>query len=126
VGDVVNLSARLEGLNKAYGTSIVVADTTAHRYGGRHTLREIDRVLVAGRAAPLALFEPRPESDPVGGSLYAIALASYRAGSFAEAARLFATLTPADPVAVSMAERANALAADPPAAWDGVTRHTRK
>jgi adenylate cyclase len=126
VGDVVNLSARLEGLNKAYGTSIVVAETTAHRYGGRHTLREIDRVLVAGRAAPLALFEPRPESDPVGSSLYAIALASYRAGSFAEAARLFETLTPADPVAATMAERASTLAADPPAAWDGVTRHTRK
>jgi adenylate cyclase len=56
VGDVVNLAARVEGLNKAYGTGLMVAESAARRYRGRHALREVDRVLVVGRGAPLSLY----------------------------------------------------------------------
>lgn len=122
VGDVVNLAARVEGLNKAYGTSLLVAESAARRYRGRHGLREIDRVLVVGRAAPLSLYGTAgPE-----GSGYEAAFAAYRGGDFARAAGMFEALAPADPPAATLAARARDLERRPPADWDGVYRHTSK
>jgi adenylate cyclase len=127
VGDVVNLSARLEGMNKQYGTSIMVGEATAARYKGRHALAEVDRVAVVGRSQVISLFVPRPEPDPIRDNAYAIALGAYRAGEFEKAAGLFEGLADAFPAARALAERARAFAAAPPAGeWDGVFRPTQK
>jgi adenylate cyclase len=127
VGDVVNLSARLEGMNKQYGTSVMVGESTAARYKGRHTLVEVDRVAVVGRSEVISLFVPRPEPDPIRDNAYAIALGAYRTGEFEKAAGLFEGLADAFPAARALAERARAFAAAPPAGeWDGVFRPTQK
>jgi adenylate cyclase len=63
VGDNVNLGSRLEGLNKYYGTSIVISQATADLLdGGGHgegqfILRELDLVKVKGKLKPLEIYE---------------------------------------------------------------------
>jgi adenylate cyclase len=58
MGDAVNLASRLEGANKAYGTSILVSEDTMAAAGGAIVARRVDIVRVVGRAQPVRLFEP--------------------------------------------------------------------
>ncbi len=57
IGDAVNLASRLEGLNKVYGTEIIVSEFTAARLDDRFLLRELDRVRVKGKEEAVTLFE---------------------------------------------------------------------
>jgi adenylate cyclase len=57
IGDNVNLAARLEGLNKIYGTDIIVSNATVQALGQEFVLRELDRVKVKGRRQPVAIYE---------------------------------------------------------------------
>jgi adenylate cyclase len=57
IGDHVNLAARIESANKYYGTKILVSEQTAGRLNRGYTMREIDRVRVIGRNAPVTLYE---------------------------------------------------------------------
>ena len=54
-GDAVNLAARLEQLNKEYGTEILVSDTTASRVKAEG-LRKLAVVQVRGRSQPVTLY----------------------------------------------------------------------
>jgi adenylate cyclase len=58
IGDTVNLAARLEGANKAYGTNIMLANSTAEIVKERVQLRQIDRVRVKGKNVPVDVFTP--------------------------------------------------------------------
>ncbi len=120
MGDAVNVAARLEGANKYYGTSILVSEDTrrACSAGGVPPFREIDRVRVVGRDAPVAIFEPGvAESDE-----FSAALEAYRCGRFRDAeARLRRLADSGDRVASKFADRCAALAESPPPGWDGVT-----
>jgi class 3 adenylate cyclase len=128
MGDTVNLAARLEGANKGYGTSILASEATREAAGDAVAWREIDRVRVVGRQAPVGLFEPlglAGEASPARLGLvaaFAGALADFRARRFAEAAGRFAALAGEDAVARRYAERAERFRAEPPPdSWDGVT-----
>jgi adenylate cyclase len=57
IGDTVNLGSRLEGLNKTYGTSIILSEFTAANLGDRFAVRELDRVKVKGKGEAVAIFE---------------------------------------------------------------------
>jgi len=57
IGDTVNLGARLEGLNKTYGTSIIVSQSVAERLESNLVLRELDRVRVRGKGDAVTIFE---------------------------------------------------------------------
>lgn len=57
VGDNVNLGSRLEGLNKKYGTSIIVSQSTYQRIKDSFELRELDLVRVRGRKEPVKIYE---------------------------------------------------------------------
>jgi adenylate cyclase len=65
LGDTVNLSARLEGLNKDYGTHILVNESTyraAKDFG--FLFRELDLIRVKGKLQPVMIYELlRRESD---------------------------------------------------------------
>ncbi|MBT8132270.1 MAG: adenylate/guanylate cyclase domain-containing protein [Gammaproteobacteria bacterium] len=57
LGDAVNLGARLEGLTKNYGVSIIVSETT-RAAAPDYTYLELDRVRVKGRDESVAIYEP--------------------------------------------------------------------
>ncbi len=57
LGDQVNLGSRLEGLNKMYGTEILLGENTARLVDSSFLLRELDMVKVVGRKQPLRIYE---------------------------------------------------------------------
>jgi adenylate cyclase len=57
IGDAVNLGARLESLNKQYGTRIIISDATRGQLSGRYDLRPLGDVVVKGKTQPVAIFE---------------------------------------------------------------------
>ncbi len=132
MGDAVNLASRVEGVNKRYGTVLLVTDATRAACGPDLVFREIDTVAVKGRATPVTLYEPLGRTGSVAPDLlaaaeaFAGALALWRAGQFAQAQQAFAALAPNDPAAAGFAERAMLYLVEPPAAWQGVTVLTEK
>jgi adenylate cyclase len=59
IGDNVNLGARLESLNKDYGTRIIMSDATRVRLTGSYEIRPLGDVVVKGKTRPVAIFEVR-------------------------------------------------------------------
>ncbi|MEP6783320.1 MAG: adenylate/guanylate cyclase domain-containing protein [Acidobacteriota bacterium] len=57
IGDAVNLGARLESLNKEYGTRIIISDSTRQRLKGRYDIHPLGDVIVKGKSLPVAIFE---------------------------------------------------------------------
>ncbi len=96
VGDPVNLASRLEGLNKIYGTEIIISGYTAELVAGAFRLRELDLVRVKGREQALPIYEligaadmPLPADRKELGDLYEAGLSAYRARRWDEALALF-------------------------------------
>jgi class 3 adenylate cyclase len=56
LGDPVNTAARLQELNKAHGTRILVSDATRQACAARFAFRSIGTVSVRGRAEPMAIY----------------------------------------------------------------------
>lgn len=127
MGDAVNLAARLESVNKLYGTSILVSEATMAACGPSVAFREIDHVRVIGRQAPVRIFEPlvlRGEFTAEHETLesrFAAALGAFRNRDFGAAAAAFQGLSATVPAAATFARRSTDLAAyPPPADWQGI------
>jgi adenylate cyclase len=60
IGDAVNLGARLESLNKDYGTRIIISEATRERLKGRYDIHPLGDVIVKGKSLPVAIFEVKP------------------------------------------------------------------
>ena len=128
IGDSVNLSSRLEGANKAYGTFILAGEATVDRAREDFVFREVDRVRVKGKSVPTRIFElisRKGEADPRLELLgdFEAALELYHEGRFGLAGERFAQLASNfnDPVSAVYVARCRQYAATPPPAeWDGV------
>jgi adenylate cyclase len=57
MGDNVNLGARLEGTNKAYGTNIILGEYTCGLVKDRVVVRELDNIRVKGKNKPVLIYE---------------------------------------------------------------------
>jgi adenylate cyclase len=57
IGDAVNLGARLESLNKEYGTRIIISEATRARLKGRYHVRPLGDVIVKGKSQAVAIYE---------------------------------------------------------------------
>jgi class 3 adenylate cyclase len=57
IGNAVNLAARLEGVNKQYGTWILASDDTVKQTDGRFLIRRLDRIRAAGMSEPVNIHE---------------------------------------------------------------------
>jgi adenylate cyclase len=128
LGDAANLASRLEGANKAFGTFIMVSESTWEHAGGDWAGRELARLKVVGRKAPVRVYElaglpgePRPE----GWGDFDAGRALADAGRYAEARALFERW-PDDPAARAYAGRCVQLEAQPPVDGPGVWELTEK
>jgi adenylate cyclase len=132
-GDTVNLASRLEGANKAYGTSIMVGPETADAVGDIYVLRQLDLLAVKGKKIPVRVYEAICQAGDVAAdaleriNAYNDALALYSARRFAEAEQAFLRLAGEDTVAALYVERCRAYRATPPSTeWDGSFGMTEK
>lgn len=65
--DHVNLTARLEGLTKFYGASIIISSTVLGKIKDQslYSIRYLDRVRVKGRKQPIEIYEVMNADNPV-------------------------------------------------------------
>ena len=56
-GDNVNLGARLEGINKEYGTTIIISEGTYQLVRDQVIARELDRVYAKGKHQAVTIYE---------------------------------------------------------------------
>ena len=56
LGDVVNLSSRLEGQTKAYGVTTIISSNTFSRLRDIENIIELDRIQVKGKTEPETIF----------------------------------------------------------------------
>ena len=137
LGDQVNLGSRLEGLNKGYGTEILIGEHTAELVGDSFILREIDLVQVVGRVQPERIFEllggsssALPDEQEKAFRFYAAGLQAYREQRWKEALENFRKsleLRPGDGPSRTMAERCLIYQeTPPPEEWDGVFEAVHK
>jgi adenylate cyclase len=131
LGDAVNLAARLEGVNKQFGTYTMVSAATLQLAGDAFPARELSRIAVVGRKEPVTVFEPMfPEQfaarQPVL-EVFGRALGLYYEGFFDGALALFESISASDPPAARYADRCRELlASPPPSPWEGVWVMTSK
>lgn len=96
IGDNVNLASRLEGLNKLYGTTIIISEDTKKLLHKAYTFRSLDLVRVKGKKEAVEVFEVMPSGEGEKRSdelhRYQTALESYRKGKIQEAYELFRAL----------------------------------
>jgi class 3 adenylate cyclase len=63
LGDTVNLAARLEQLNKDYGTRILVSNSTREACGDQFVFRDLGSVAVRGRSDAAIVFSVDPNGQ---------------------------------------------------------------
>lgn len=119
IGDGVNLAARLEGVNKAYHTGVLLSGETAQRLDGRMGLREVDRVIVKGKSEAVTIFTPCDDAATCEAN--AAAIAAERAKRWDEAEACWKRILAAHPqdgiAPVHLARLATARAAGPNVTW---------
>jgi adenylate cyclase len=134
MGDSVNLGARLEGINKEYGTSIVISEYTHEKIRHKLFCRELDSVRVKGKHVPVKIYELICDMKDAGAwadfmPVFNNGLDLYKKGLWDEAIAAFGKaleVRPADSVSGLYISRCNELKNSPPENWDGVFTMTRK
>ena len=142
LGDTVNLSSRLEGLNKEYGTHILVNESTyAAVKNDGFLFRELDIIRVKGKLQPVTIYElvgklSELGRDPKFKELeqrlqdFAAARQLYRKREWEQAQHAFQEIldrTPDDgPSRMYWKRCQEYLFDEPPVGWDGVFTMTHK
>ena len=127
IGDEVNLASRLEGVNKEFGTEIIVSEATRIPAGDRIDVRELALIKVKGKKVPVRIFEliglkgEAPADRMERAKVFEEAFSEFRARRFEKAWGMFLSLSqkgdrPSE-VYVSLCERYRSD--PPPADWDG-------
>jgi adenylate cyclase len=135
MGDSVNLGSRLEGINKEYGTNIVISEYTYAAIKDVLLCRELDSVRVKGKKLPVKIYELLGEKEDAekwekSVNLFEEGLSKYKQGLWDEAIAAFRKVLevrPDDAPAKLYIDRCQELKKKPPEGpWDGVFTMTRK
>jgi adenylate cyclase len=136
IGDAANLTSRIEGLNKLYGTRILASAETKNSQCADFEWRCVDRVAVVGRTRSTEIYELLGTKGAVDRIVleardqYEIALEKYFAQDFEGAIPLFEAalkLRPTDKVGELLRVRCQNLAANPRRKdWSGVYEAAEK
>ena len=132
IGDTVNAAARLESLNRVYGSHVLVSETIhrAVRHADDLLLREVDAVRVKGRTRPIVIYEvynccaaSEIERKNETRADFSAALEFYRACEWSRAEDAFRSVIaryPTDSISRMYCARIDLLRRNCPAEWDGV------
>ena len=135
MGNAVNLAARLEGVNKQYGTWILASEDTVRETGDRILYRKLDRVRVVGIHEPVRLcnlLEIAENAGPEQKKLVEVfhqALDCFEKRDWIHAAEGFRETLSLEERGPSQKyiDRCDAFLKEaPPDAWDGVYNLTEK
>lgn len=142
IGDSVNLASRLEGLNKVYGSHIIISQYTLELLTEEYVIRELDQVKVKGKTQAIRIYEvlalnsaKEKWQDEL--QAYHKALSQYQNCHFSESQKSFAALCKdyADDYGHSNGKhtlyhlyqkRCEEFIQNPPKEFDGVYTYTTK
>ena len=129
MGDNVNLASRLEGINKQFGTHVIISESTWTAVRDQFVSREIDLIRMQGKMKPVRIFEllgPTSAFETFRDRIECFhkGLEEYRSGQWGKARDTFKRLTldyPQDTPSHVFLKRCRELLEQPPeGVWDGV------
>ena len=136
IGDTVNIASRLEGVNKVYGTDLIINEDCYRLAELEIEAREIDFVTVYGKTEPVRIYEllsKMGQLDPKTAELrdaFAIALQLYREQKWTEAEKAFQNclkISKNDGPSIEFLTRIATFARTPPPKdWNGVWQTASK
>ncbi len=139
LSDTINLTARLEGLTKFYGASLLISGQVLEKLTqrDRYHVRFLDTVIVKGKNEPIAIYEVldgeieavknlKLQTQPA----FEAGIENYARGSLLQAKEYFQKvlyINPKDKAALLYLERIQQLMTQGlPDSWDGIWRFTEK
>ena len=129
IGDTVNLAARLEGANKAYGSKAIITEAVYSKLKDTFVCRELDFIKVKGKNEPVRIYEILQTKAAATDKLFEIkdlfekGLNAYRKQSWDKAESMFQLCNEKfqDMPSVVFIDRiAHFKTNPPPKKWDGV------
>jgi class 3 adenylate cyclase len=136
ISNAVNLTSRLEGINKQYGTWVLASEAVIMETGGRLLTRRLDRIRVVGIQEPVRIYELLETAADAPNILHELVrifhngLELFEARKWDEAEKVFAQvlkISPKDGPSLLFIDRCRRFKNYPPAPdWDGVFNFTEK
>ena len=136
MGDAVNLASRLEGANKAFGTQMMISETTYQSCASLIDVRELDTIRVVGKSEPVTVYELLERKGETAGTTadlvdaFEKALTLYKRADFIAAKAAFEKclgIIGGDGPSTTYMKRCQTYIDQPPeSGWDGVFALTEK
>jgi adenylate cyclase len=130
IGDAVNLAARLEGINKQFGTYTIISQSTKELMDDAFPVRELAKIVVVGRREPVIVYEPLLPVAVEGmrNSLekFSVGLALFYKGDFSGAEAAFSEIAETDAAAGAYVSKCRQMLEQPPKEWQGIWVMTAK
>ena len=129
IGDAMTDTARLEALNKEYGTHIIISESTKKEieHNPAFILRALDTIVVKGKQEPTNIFEILVK-PPHNGILEGFNRGRqyYKEGNWQAAVKEFEPIAGQDGPSRLFLERCLHFQKNPPVAWNGIYEFKHK
>ena len=135
MGDAVNLAARLESINKIYGTVIIISKSTYEKVKDKFVCHKLDFVKVKGKNEPIEIYHLIDTKQELTRSLqdfitaFESALEQYHKGKWNNALKGFRKCLKMKPdfkATKTFIQRCNEFKKSQPKSWDGAYKMTKK
>lgn len=130
IGDTVNLAARLEGVNKVYGSKTIISESVYDKLRDNFICRELDYITVKGKEEVVRIFEVLQDTQKITDEriydlkrLFETGLQYYRQREWQQAAQYFSDCVQKyndNPSQVFLDRIAHYRVSPPPKDWEGV------